>query len=628
MKKSRLNNRLALYIFLVLFLPFINNIAFAQKTDTGMVPIQILSMDTITVIKTDSGEFNHLKGNVILVQGTDTLYCDSALMNNTTRNFEGFGHVRIAQQGGTHGTSDYLKYTAAAKEAFMSGNVRMTDGKNNLDCTELTYNLGNRIAIYDKSGKLFNDTTTVTSNTGTYNIPLKESRFKGHVVIIDPKYRIKSEDVQYNTETKVTVFYAHSVLTSDSGKSILETSNGWYDGKMGIAHFMGHFSIWNDGQYIEADSGYNNRQTGFSIAVGHVISIDTGHHSTMYCGHAEYYQKQRKLWATIKPVLVQVNGKDTIYIRADTFYSAPMVRSRKSSDAGMNLQSDSLHKAISSSGKADSAGKTAADSLTEIAYNLPLPMPSSRYHVPRSKSDTGDVVTNIPNKKVRHAEPEKKQQKGRRKSKQNKDVPMVINTMTDTAVADTTAPIYFIGYHHVLIFSDSMQGKCDSVCYTRADSLIRMMYNPIVWSHKSQITGDTIVMQLDSSTLRKMYVPNNAFLVSQSGPEKAHLWDQVQGKTLTAYFDSNTIKQVIVKPDAECIYFTKDDKGAYLGVDQGTSVRMYVYFDDQKIKTVKFDKEPHHVLTPMLQADLPNTKLSKFKWLDEQRPRSKEELFK
>ncbi len=648
MKKSLVKNVPA-FILLLVSLILTGYKASSQTEDTSRITIHMDNMDRMTVIKTDSGEFTWFNGSVILRQGTDTLYCDSALQNNTTRNFEAFSNVRIAQAGGTHGTSDYLKYTSDKKLAFMNGNVHMTDGKNNLDCATLTYNLGLKLAIYDNGGRLYNDSTTVTSNKGEYSIQQKEARFRGNAKVIDTQYRIKSEDMMYNTETKVTVFYAKSVVTRDSGRSILETSDGWYDGKLGIAHFKGFSKIWNDGQYIEGDSLYYNKQTGYGIAVGHVRSIDTAKHSTMYCGRAEYFQKQRKLWATIKPVLEQVNGKDTIYIRADTFYSAPMVRSKPSVVANKKAGADSLKladgKDIKLKPVKDSvvhglpAGKGfAKDSLglkrndtgmvilvqpdTAMA-DIAGPVMSSKFHVPVSKDDTGGEVVQ---KKLLKSTPAKTVKKKNKKGTIEKLG--VITTIPDSAAADTTAPLYFIGYHHVLIFSDSLQGKCDSVCYTRADSLIRMIYSPIAWSHNSQITGDTILMQLDSTTLRKMYVPNNALIVSQSGPEKAKIWDQIQGRTLTAYFDSNAIKQMVVKPDAECIYYSKNDAGAYLGVCQASSIRMFIYFNDQKIKTIKLDRDAHQTLTPMDKADLPNTKLSKFKWLIEQRPKSKEELFR
>ena len=182
--------------------------------------------------------------------------------------------------------------------------------------------------MYDKGGTLENDSTTVTSNAGVYNVNTKDAHFTGHVVIIDPQYKIKSEDLVYNTETKLTKIYAQSIVTSDSGRSILQTKEGTFDGKNSIAHFLGHSSAWKDGQYIEGDTLDYNKLTGYGLANGHVISIDTVHHSKMYCGHAEYFQKRRVLWATIKPVLVQMNGKDTLYMRADTFYSAPMVKAK------------------------------------------------------------------------------------------------------------------------------------------------------------------------------------------------------------------------------------------------------------------------------------------------------------
>jgi len=606
----------------VCFLLFHNNAA-AQEADTAnKIRISIDSAETITYFNTDSGTFHRFVGHVVLRQGTDTLYCDSCFQNNTTKNFEAFGDVKIAQQGGTQGTSDYLKYTSAQKLAYMRGHVTLTDGKNNLKCEELTYNLGTKVAVYDNGGTLHNDSTTVTSNSGVYNVHDKNARFKGHVVILDPQYNIKSEDLLYNTETKLTEFYAKSIVTRDSGRGTLQTSKGTYDGQNGIAHFIGRSSIWNNEQYIEGDTLNYNKLTGYGLAIGHVISIDTLHHSTMYCGRAEYFQKQRILWATIKPVLVQVNGKDTLYIRADSFYSAPMVKSKTKNTASPG---DSVMQAGGRDGmrimaaKADSMhsyrDSVTKDSINFVQQNIKdsivKPVSHSTFHVPAAKNKSYAGL-----------------KKGAKKSKVTNETAIENKMVTDTTTADSTAPLYFIGYHHVLIFSDSMQGKCDSVCYTRSDSIIRMMYNPIVWAHRSQITGDTILLQLDSSQLRRMYVPANAIVISQSGPEKAHLFDQVQGKTLTAYFSNNTITRMLVYPSAQCIYYTKDAKDAYIGVDESTSTRMRIYFSDQKIQTIKFEQEPHHTMTPMIQADLPNMKLSKFKWLIDQRPKTKEELFK
>ncbi len=615
------------------------NAALAQQADTNKITIHILNSRVITFNKTDSGEYDKFIDSVAFLEGTDTLYCDSAYQNVTTKNFEAFGHVKISQQDGTHGTSDYLKYTSAKKLAFMRGNVILVDGNNYLKCEELNYDLGTKTGEYMKGGSLQSDSTTVTSNYGVYNVHTKDSRFKGKVVITDPKYHITSEDLGYNTETKMETFFARSVVTSDSGRSVLTTSRGTYDSKNVIARFIGHSSIWNDGEYIEADSMHYNKLSGYGYATGNVISIDTAHHSTLYCGYAEYFRKQRILWAMIKPVMEQVNGKDTIYMRADTFYSAPMIKeivshkekvipvadSTQISDTSKaGKEADRIKRAPKATG--DTVKNTQAlhlDTKTHTPkFDTVWKVPPYKYRIPDFMSDTSKARPLI---QYQSAPPAEAKTSGSKKTK----VKTPKLKTADTSAADTTAPMYFVGYNHVLIFSDSMQGKCDSVCYTRSDSTIRMINTPIVWAHKSQITGDTILLYLDSNQLRKMYVPNNAFLVSQSGPEKAKLFDQVQGKTLTAYFKNNEIQKMIVFPNAECIYYSKDDKdGAYMGVQEATSTRMVMTFSDQKITGIKFYQDPHQTMTPLEKADLPNMKLSRFKWLIDQRPQTKEELFK
>ena len=504
-------------------------------------------------------------------QGTDTLYCDSLIQNKTTNVLQAFSNVRIAQDGGTQGTCNYLRYNASTKVAFMQGDVTITDGKNKLWCDELTYNLGTKIGLYDNSGTLQADSTIVTSSWGAYNVKSKEAHFKGDAIIKDPKYHTLSQDMSYNTETKLTRFFAKSLVVSDSGRSILQTTSGYYDNQAGIAGFDKPSSVWYDGQYIESDTLYYNKKKGLSYAYGHVIAVDTGHHSTLFCGRVIYYTKKRVMWALDKPVLQTVNGADTLYLRADTFYSAPVV--------------NQLSK------KAKSKDSTTITTTALKAEMTPASVEEGK--------------------------------KNRKKKKE----PEVATIAEDTTVADSTAPLCFVGYHHVKIFSDSLQGVCDSISYTQSDSTIRMIYNPVAWSRNSQVTGDTILMRLDSNRIKYIYVPNNALVISLAGPADAGMYDQVQGKTLKGIFKNNTITDLNIYPNAEFIYYVKDDHGAYIGVSQSKSDKMRVFFENQKIKKILQIKDVHQSLTPLQKADIPNTKLSRFKWTPERRPQSKEELF-
>lgn len=530
----------------------VSNVYAQKKADTASkVNIEFLNMNNFVSVKTDSGEVQKLIGNVQLKQGDSYMYCDSAYLYKKDNMLEAFNNVRIVQPGGTEAQSDFMRYTGKTKMAYMKGNVSLTDGKGKLHCEELTYDMTEKIGTYNQGGTLQNDATTVSSNSGFYNVKNKDTRFTGDVIIADPQYNIKSEDLTYNTDTKIVAFFSPSVVTSD--KSVLHTSHGTYDSKNGIAHFTGRSSVVNDAQYIEADTLRYNKVTGFNYARGNVVAIDTAHHSTLYGNYAEYNLKTKRMWATGKPVLKQLNGKDSLFIRADTFYSAPI-----------------------------------------------------------PKKDTSLAAAN-------------KTGTSKKKNKKVKTIAPVMDTVSD---ADSSQPRIFIGYHHVLIFSDSLQGSCDSISYTQNDSSIRMIYNPIAWSHNSQITGDTIILRLDSSKLKKLIVPNNALIVSRSGPASAQMYDQVQGRTLIANFNKNAITDMVVWPNAESIYFSKDEKNAYIGMNQAQSERMKIFFTDQKIQRIIFEQEVRQTMTPLTQVNISTSHLSRFQWLEEKRPKSKEELFK
>lgn len=514
-------------------------------------------------MQTDSGLLQRLVENVQLQQGTTTMTCDSAYLNLLTNNMEAFGNVHIVQSGGTQVSSDYLRYTGNKKLAYLKGNVSLTDGKNNLWSEDLTYDLNSKIGIYTNGGTLESDATTLSSNAGSYNTQSKDARFKGEVLVNDPKYNVTSDDLGYNTNSKVVTFYGPSVVTND--KSELRTSSGVYDSKNEIAHFSSRSSMQQDAQYIEGDKIDYNRVTGFGKATGNVIVIDTSKKSTMWSGYATYNEIDKRLFATKKPVLLNVNGKDSLYIAADTFYSAPDQRKQS----------------------------VLAQDSTKILSNKNLSK-SEKRKIPFQQKKESDSAT------IRDQQ---------------------------TTPADSTVPRYFIGYHHVRIWSDSLQGLCDSISYSQRDSVMKMMGKPVAWSRESQITGDTILLYVDTSSIKRLFVPNNALVVSRSGPVKAQLFDQVQGKTLTGYFTKNKLDYMVVFPSAESIYYSKDDNDAYLGVVQAEGERMKVFFEDSKIKKILIEQEPKQKLTPMSKANLPTMRLSRFQWLQDKRPKGKEELF-
>lgn len=535
------------------------NIVIAQKpkADTsGKIPITIVDNKTMEAFKTDSNSYFKFIGNVQFQHGTDMLYCDTAILNQEKNNLEAFGNVKIVQANGTTVLSDYLSYTGNLKKAYLRGNVALTSGNDNLWTEELDYYLNTKIGNYYQGGTLQSGSTTVSSTLGTYNAQTKEARFVDQVIVTDTAYNIESKDLGYNTESKMMRFFDSTVVTNES--SVLRTSQGIYDSKNQIANFTTRSSILNEEQFIVGDSLHYNKQTGLGNAFGDVIVFDTAQKSTLYCGKAFYNDKLKTLLAIEKPVLKRVDNNDSLYVRADTFFSAHFIM------------------------KTDTLKSTKKETLKK-GNKKPLK--------PATTEKEAGFKTNF------------------------------------VTTADTTSPKYYTGFHHVRIFSDSLQGKCDSICFTGKDSLMLMMKSPVLWSRRSQITGDTIIAYIDSGKVQKVVVPNEALIVSRSGPEKANLFNQVQGKTLVAYLVNEELDHATVKPDAESIYYPTDESGAYIGVSQSKSERMKIFFSKGDIDKLLLEQEIKQTLSPLQKIDIPTMRLSRFQWLEELRPTSIAELF-
>ena len=55
-------------------------------------------------------------------------------------------------------------------------------------------------------------------------------------------------------------------------------------------------------------------------------------------------------------------------------------------------------------------------------------------------------------------------------------------------------------FNNVKIFKSNLQGKCDSIHSSESTGLMRMFKSPVLWSDKSQITGDSIQLLANKKT--------------------------------------------------------------------------------------------------------------------------------
>ncbi len=211
---------------------------------------------------------------------------------------------------------------------------------------------------------------------------------------------------------------------------------------------------------------------------------------------------------------------------------------------------------------------------------------------------------------------------------------IVIPVITDTTGKNYKAPDLlgkdssmnrmFMGWHHVRIFSDSLQAVCDSVFYAGTDSAFRLYKNPIVWANESQITSDTMYLFTRKQKPDKLYAFFNGFIINKTGKSQ---FNQVKGNTVNAWFKEGEIDYVRAKGRAESVYYAQDEANKFIGMNRATSDAIDMFFAKRKPVKVKFINDLKGVTYPIKQVPAEEDKLKGFNWQEDRRPKTRFEMF-
>ncbi len=498
--------------------------------------LRFLKVDSLTTLQM-------LAGNVVLQQDNTIFYCDSAVINKQHNILEAFGHVHINDADSIQTYAQYLIYHIDTKIAVLQKNVKLTDGKGVLTTDELQYDSRAKTGVYTTGGKIVNGTTVITSREATYYGDLKDVYFKREVKLRDPKTRLDTDSLLYNTVSQIATFITKTFIKDSSGANIV-TSDGYYDMKSKRSSF-GKRAVINDGKgvTVTGDDIFNDDSTGQTTIHGTAVYIDTIQKISVLSNSFFADKKKNTFLATQHPLLIIQQDKDSIFVSADTLFSAHM------------------------------------HDLRDSAYH--------------------DI--------------EKDTVKGR-----------TLISVSDSS-ADSSAIRYIQCYHHVRIFSDSLQAVCDSLFYSGRDSVFRLFTDPILWAGGSQVTGDTIYLFTKNKKADRMYAFDNGFVINKSGE---NMYNQISGKTVNGYFRDGEIDYMRAKGNpAQSIYYAKDESNAIVGVNNASGDMIDMRFLDKELKKVIFTRDVSGTMYPFHQTPEDKKTLRNFKWQDNRRPKSRFELF-
>jgi lipopolysaccharide export system protein LptA len=357
--------------FVYLLLIFLPAFLHAQKPTTDTTAsetkrLDILFADRYNVQSKDSSVFVSLAGNVRVQQGKTLFYTDSAVLNRQLNTLEAFGNVHINDADSIHTYAQYLKYLGKEKKAFLKTKVRLTDGKGTLTTEELEYDVNVKIGTYLRGGKLVSKKSTLTSTEGYYYGDTKDVIFKKKVVMIDPDTKITTDTLQYNTSTELTTFTAPTIIYNIKDKRTIRTREGFYDMRNKKAELYKRAIIEDSSSTFTADDMAFDDSTGLGEFRGNAVyrSKDTAQGFDMIANNIKTNKKKDALVATQKPLLIIKQKADTIYITADTLYSARLSDLKKTRKV-MQVRDSLLPRPALKKGEEDST-----DKFFEAYYNV------------------------------------------------------------------------------------------------------------------------------------------------------------------------------------------------------------------------------------------------------------------
>ena len=610
-----------------------------QATADSLTDIQILGSDRFTILKVDdTTTLQILAGHVRLKQGKSLFNCDSCVLNNGIKIFEAWGNVHIKDVDTVDITSSHLRYLIDKKLAYLDGGVKLTDGKGSLTTPDLEYDMNTEIGIYKHGGRVVNKKTVLTSQEGWYYANLRDIYFKKNVIMKDPAYDIITDSLLYNTQSQSTRFIAYTVIKDSSGR-VIKTSDGFYNMATGKAEFGKRPQIEDTKSrvFITGDRLAFNDSLQTSQAEGNVVIIDSAQGTTILAGKVWQDKKNDRLLATNKPLMIIKQDNDSIYVTADTLFSARLsdLYARKDSVVKDTLKGVKVFDLSNNKG----AGKR--DSLMTARQSAALPdslanKPEEPVADLATRTDSlaqdSALTVAVPAKEpVVEAAPVKQQVTlVNQKPVAAKDSLAKLNAVDSLSLAkkdpnkkDSTDR-YFEAYRNVRIFSDSMQAVSDSLFYSFKDSVFRLFQHPILWSKGSQITGDTVLLYTRNKKADRVKIFENSFLVNESNPG---VYNQVKSIRMDGFFKEGSLDSVRAAGYAECIYFIQDEDSAYTGINESKCDIMDIYFIEKELDKIVFRSGVTGTVWPMKEKQPSSMRLDKFQWLESRRPKTKYELF-
>ena len=324
-----------------------------------------------------------LTGNVRVNHDGIIMTCNKAYYFQKENYIKAFGNVQLVQGDTLFLNSKYAEYNGNMKVAFATGNAKMRSPESTLATDTINFDRNTQEVFYNTNGTIINRDNTLKSKAGKYYVAEKKFQFLTAVTITNPKYVIKSNHLDYYSNSGHSYLFGPSTITSKT--NYIYTEKGFYDTKKNLAHFLRKSYIKYDDRLIEGDSLYYDRNREFASATRNVKITDSINRGIIKGHYAELYKNQDSMFVTKRAVAINLVESDSVYIHGKKM----MVTGPEGNRIVRAFKNVRFFK-IDMSGKCDSLHSNSKIGLTKLIGNPILWNGESQI--------TGDIMHLIGNK--------------------------------------------------------------------------------------------------------------------------------------------------------------------------------------------------------------------------------------
>ncbi|MBR5175169.1 MAG: hypothetical protein IKW89_04480 [Bacteroidales bacterium] len=591
------------YSILFILLPLVAQAQFSERKDSL---VRLLGCDKLQLEEVGGHSFRKALGNARFEHNATKLICDTALWDVDANVIKAIGHVRIIQNR-TVLTSDNLDYYIGSSLAEFRGSlVQLQDkDRNTLRTRNLDYDTADSVAIFRNGGSFRDkDGQIIESDVGRYDAKTKTFRFYRDVNMYTDSVFVKTDDLDFNTETSVAVFGTGTHAWR--GDNMLSANAGSYNRAAEVFTFTKNVHLLTLNQEAWSDTLVYERAFNNAEMFGNVELLDTTRNVTAVAGYMQYVDSLERIRMLRDPSVIAVfeqNGtKDTVYVRGDEllYWAVPRNEVSENEVAKSRKRMEEL----------------AVDPVSEYRRKAYEAAVSAAEEAKRKREEEDPNFKGSRPKGGPYSEPLWRVS--------DLSAPPVQVDSLDSELSDSTKIGFLYALRNVKVFRKDMQVVCDSLEYNDLDSLVRLYRSPVVWNEiRRQYSADSITVVLKNRALDKASLMSNAFIVVQ---EDSLCFDQIRGTEMMAYFDSTgTLRRFDSMGGASGLFFL-EEKGAFATVNKFEAKMLSAAFIKGNINDLVYYEQVKSDAYPAVQLKKDERILKGFEWQPEKRPKGPEDI--